>query len=153
MGFDVTATDLMPFFGEMVVDDISASALKLDFFGAVLCVSTLEHIENHETALANMRRLLRTGGVAVITAPYHDADFVPDVDAAAGRKPQLYGTCAFSRKQVDVWVRFFGNEIERRHWRVFTGDGWGMGERLPRPKPSKPEDAHLVGVVLRKASE
>jgi SAM-dependent methyltransferase len=50
-------------------DDIRASALAAASFDVVLCTEVIEHIVESRAALAGMRRLLRPGGVLLLSTP------------------------------------------------------------------------------------
>ena len=53
----------------LVVDDIQASKFEEGTFGLVLCSEVLEHVPNPEIALKTIARILRPGGIAIITTP------------------------------------------------------------------------------------
>src|SRR5207248_6308066 len=53
----------------VVADDIRRSALPAASFDVVLCTEVLEHVVESPAALAGMRRLLRSGGVLVLSTP------------------------------------------------------------------------------------
>jgi SAM-dependent methyltransferase len=54
---------------ELVRDDICASALPARDFDLVLCTEVIEHIPDSLAALRGMRRLLKPGGVLVLSTP------------------------------------------------------------------------------------
>jgi len=74
-----TGTDKHPGPG---VDTVINAADLADYYGdesfdVVICTETLEHIENVPAAMRSMKRVLRTGGLLIITArspgfPRHD---------------------------------------------------------------------------------
>lgn len=51
------------------VDDITASQLPVASFDFILCTEVIEHIEDSQCALAQMWRLLRPGGVLLLSTP------------------------------------------------------------------------------------
>lgn len=53
----------------LVVDDIQASKFEDGTFDLVLCSEVLEHVFNPEIALKTIARILRPGGIAIITTP------------------------------------------------------------------------------------
>ena len=53
----------------LVIDDITASKLAQESFDLILCTEVLEHIANSSLALAGMRRLLKPGGVLILSTP------------------------------------------------------------------------------------
>jgi SAM-dependent methyltransferase len=53
----------------IAVDDITATALPTGAFDAILCTEVVEHIADSATALANMRKLLKPGGLLVLSTP------------------------------------------------------------------------------------
>lgn len=52
-----------------LVDDITRTQLEPASFDVILCTEVLEHIEAWQAALASMARLLRPGGVLVLSTP------------------------------------------------------------------------------------
>jgi ubiquinone/menaquinone biosynthesis C-methylase UbiE len=54
---------------ELVHDDVCASALPAQGFDLVLCTEVIEHIPQSVAALRGMRRLLKPGGVLVLSTP------------------------------------------------------------------------------------
>jgi 2-polyprenyl-3-methyl-5-hydroxy-6-metoxy-1,4-benzoquinol methylase len=53
----------------LVEDDITRSALEEESFDFVLCTEVLEHLDDSARALAGIRRLLRPGGVLLMSTP------------------------------------------------------------------------------------
>jgi ubiquinone/menaquinone biosynthesis C-methylase UbiE len=53
----------------LVRDDVCASALPEEGFDLVLCTEVIEHIQQSGAALRGMRRLLKPGGVLVLSTP------------------------------------------------------------------------------------
>ena len=53
----------------VVHDDIRQPALRPGSFDVVLCTEVIEHVVESRAALAGMRRLLRPGGVLVLSTP------------------------------------------------------------------------------------
>ena len=58
--------------------DVRQDITRMPFHGApfdgVVCCDTLEHIDDDRAALAECRRVLRPGGVAILTVPQRDDD-------------------------------------------------------------------------------
>lgn len=53
----------------VMVDDIQASTFSDDTFSLILCSEVLEHVPNPEQALQTLYRILRPGGIAIVTTP------------------------------------------------------------------------------------
>jgi len=53
----------------LVRDDVCTSALPQQGFDLILCTEVIEHIEDSAAALRGMRRLLKPGGVLVLSTP------------------------------------------------------------------------------------
>jgi SAM-dependent methyltransferase len=79
---EVVATDIEPGFLErarvemagfphlsFVVDDICATRLPSGSFDLVLCTEVIEHIADSQAALRSIGRLLRPGGILVLSTP------------------------------------------------------------------------------------
>jgi 2-polyprenyl-3-methyl-5-hydroxy-6-metoxy-1,4-benzoquinol methylase len=54
---------------ELVIDDITASALEPQSFDLVLCSEMIEHAPQPREVVAGLRRALRPGGALVLTTP------------------------------------------------------------------------------------
>jgi SAM-dependent methyltransferase len=54
---------------QILVDDIQESKLEDGGFGLVLCTEVLEHVPSPELALRTLYRILRPGGVLILTTP------------------------------------------------------------------------------------
>jgi ubiquinone/menaquinone biosynthesis C-methylase UbiE len=54
---------------ELVRDDVCSSSLPAQGFDLILCTEVIEHIGHSSAALAGMRRLLKPGGVLVLSTP------------------------------------------------------------------------------------
>ncbi len=53
----------------LVIDDITDSELPQHSFDLILCSEVVEHITNSQAAITQMRRLLKPGGVLVLSTP------------------------------------------------------------------------------------
>lgn len=89
-------------------NDLTAVPLRSDSVDAVICVHTLEHIADDRAAMAEMHRILRPGGWALISVPvrldqrtYEDASIVTPAarEAAFGETSH---------------VRFYGYDLAER---------------------------------------
>jgi SAM-dependent methyltransferase len=57
--------------GEFLVGDLRAIPLESDSVGSLISLGAIEHcVEGPEAALSEFRRVLRRGGMAVVTVPY-----------------------------------------------------------------------------------
>lgn len=157
-GFMVTATDnirdywppgMLNRHWHTVDDDIRSSKLQ-GTFDAVVCVSTLEHIPDHEAAMRQMLRLTRPGGHLIVTMPYNESTYHPNVytapEAAYGRDLP-YPAQSFSRAELNGWLSGVNaaKVVDQEYWRCFTGDLWTFGELLRPPvQASGPEEQHQL---------
>lgn len=128
------------------IDDIVRTRLEAHSFDAVTCISTLEHIAEYEQAVRNMKALLTAGGVLIVTIPYSDDRYLPNVFDPPSHPPGTHGyTQSFSREIVEAW----GAAVEKVYWKCWTGCFWRQGERLRYPIVTDPTSADLVGICLR----
>jgi 2-polyprenyl-3-methyl-5-hydroxy-6-metoxy-1,4-benzoquinol methylase len=67
----INARKLMPAHPNLSlkVDDILNSVLPDGYFDFILCTEVVEHISGSEVAIAEMRRLLRPGGILLLSTP------------------------------------------------------------------------------------
>lgn len=65
---------------ELVMDDMSDTGLGSETFDALVSVEVIEHVDDDHAFVANMRKVLRPGGVAILTTPNGDRDPTPRGD-------------------------------------------------------------------------
>lgn len=161
-GFEVTAMDQgTSYWGHrpsnrhhyVLQDDITNPRLR-ETFDAITCLSVLEHVEAHEAAICGMRRLLKTGGHAIISVPYNEQRFVENVYAVDGVS---YGTDApyicrvYSRSELGKWLEQGFELVRQEYYVVFTGELWAFGERLYPPLKTSPSEPHHLACIFLRA--
>jgi 2-polyprenyl-3-methyl-5-hydroxy-6-metoxy-1,4-benzoquinol methylase len=110
------------------VDDITRSALPPGSFDLVLCSEVIEHIRDSAGALRSIRRLLRPGGLLVLTTPqrWSPAELTARVATLPGviglsrriyREPiqPLGHINLLTRREAERQLLAAGFRIERRH--------------------------------------
>ena len=156
----VTAIDSMkdywggPIFNRhfyIIKDDITRSKLS-GTFDLITCISTLEHIPNHQDAMRGMFSLLKPGGYLVLTIPYNESRYVenvyqlPGVSEVEGR----HGICQiFSRQEVNLWLK--GNRgkiIEQQYFEVFNGPLYLFGGWISPPREVSVTGKHHLTLIL-----
>lgn len=157
-GYQVTATDNIHdywpqgmFNRHCVVtdDNILQSRLATDRYDCVTCISVLEHIPEYARAVSNMARILKPGGHLIMTFPYNEDDYVPNVykrpDSGYGQD-NPYICQVFSRREIDAWVRSNPLTICRQdYWQVFDGMYWTCGKPIyPRIRTRRTEAHQLT---------
>jgi SAM-dependent methyltransferase len=162
-GYEVTAIDnvsdywadgLINRHFEVLDQDITAPSLDRRF-DLVTCVSTVEHISDHETAVAAMAGLTEAGGHIALTVPYNEREYHPnayDMPGSSYGQDNPYVTQIYSRAEVDAWLAASGCElVEQQYWQVFSGDLWTVGEQIyPFREVGVDDRHHLSCFLLRK---
>ena len=135
----------------IIDDDISQSKLT-QTFDMVICVSTLEHIVDFESAVANMVRLLKPGGHLVLTCPYTEHKYVENVYQLSGSdvNPEVTYICqSFSRKNLNHWLSQYQLKIiDQQYWQCFAGDFWSLGQAVNPPREVAKEQKHQLTCLL-----
>jgi len=127
MGYECEGIDLKKRVAHRLAQVIDiTTAWSFVPFDAVFCISTLEHIKEWTTAVANMAKVTKRGGVVVLTFPY-SAKYIPNT--VAGHYSQ-----AFSPDEIVRMLATIGDKIVEKHYKVWTGPEWRMGERHPFPR-------------------
>lgn len=132
--------------------DLLELPFEAESFDVVICFEAIEHVEDHERALAELRRVLRPDGVLVISTPnpaaylegneYHVREFSPPELATAVGKH--FANVALHRQ--DAWL---GS-------RIAPAEG-GAADATPRQEDvistaEEPAEADF-GIVLGSESE
>jgi SAM-dependent methyltransferase len=122
-------------------------------YDMVTCISVLEHIKAPNDAIRCMLAALNPGGHLVLTFPYNEKQYIPNVYAlpeAGYGKDLPYVAQVYSRKELDRW---FGGAaiVDQAYWRVFSGEFWTSGETLRPPVQTTRDDLHqLTCLIVRK---
>ena len=82
-----------------VVCDIERTAFDDDYFDTVICTQVLEHLPNPWAAIQEMERILKPGGIAIVTVPFI---------GAYHEDPKDY----FRYSPVGLEVIFYANNFE-----------------------------------------
>ena len=131
-------------------DDILAPRIRGPF-DFITCVSTLEHIRDHERAVRNMLALLRPGGRLIITCPYNEASYVENVYAlpgSIGADKYPFVTQVFSRAEVGRWTANGAATLTaQEYWRYFDGPYWTIGERVIPPRRVDAGQLHQISCI------
>jgi SAM-dependent methyltransferase len=85
-----------------IVSDIVAIPEPNESFDAVMCVEVLEHIPDPLSALKELSRLLKSGGILIITAPFNSLTHF---------SPHFFYT-GFSKYFYEHWLEYFGFSIQ-----------------------------------------
>jgi 2-polyprenyl-3-methyl-5-hydroxy-6-metoxy-1,4-benzoquinol methylase len=135
--------------------DIKDPALS-QRFDLITCISVLEHIPEHTLAVRNMIRLLNPGGYLVLTVPYSEDRYIPDVyqipTSMGYGKGERYVTQVFSRRELGVWVQENQAQLlQEEFWRTYTGGITSCGKALRPAELSSKHEPHDLGCfVLQK---
>lgn len=89
-----------------IVGDITDIPEPDGSFDAVMCIEVLEHLPAPVDALRELARLLKPGGVLVLTAPFCSLTHM---------SPYFFQT-GYSRYFYERWLAEFGLEIEEMQW-------------------------------------
>jgi arsenite methyltransferase len=107
---------------EAMVADATALPFAEGSFDAALCVNVLEAVADRERALAEIRRVLRPGGRAVIAHDDHDSAAYVCRDRALGsRAVHAYAEGTFKHYEVS------DGQMGRRLWALFRSAGFREG--------------------------
>lgn len=121
-------------------------------YDMITCISVLEHIEDHLTAVSMMARRLNPGGHICMTFPYTENAYVPncyDLPGSTYGQDNYYITQSFSRNEVNSWIADNGLVIKEQHyWKFWTGASWTVGERVHPPQQVEKDETHQISCLL-----
>lgn len=155
VGVDMDATALAGQGRETVVADMRALPFPDGSFASVVSVQSLEHVPDPERVVAEARRVLQPGGVAVFMTPNRLTFGRPDeiidpyhyVELSAD---ELAAVCEASFSGIELWGIFGSERVEEllarekaRMERVLGLDVLGLRRRLPRRVLQRLYDASL----------
>ncbi len=159
-GFVVTATDNIEDYWpsgmfnrhfHLVNDDIMKTRVEGRFDFAT-CISTLEHIEDHQAAVKSMIKLLNPGGHLALSFPYNENRYVPNAYKEPGSHVGAhipYIAQVFSRKQIDQWCNANGARVvAQEYWQCYTGDLWTLGTQIYPPVAAEKTGKHHLSCLL-----
>ena len=127
-----------------VIDDDILQPRKINGpFDLITCISVLEHIPDHATAMKNMIGMLRSGGNLVLTIPFTTGRYIQNVydlpDAAY--RPTNYICQSFCPDNLLSWQGLGVETVNTEYWRCWTGKYWPCGKKLT-PYMQVPEGQH-----------
>lgn len=146
-GRDFTGTDLHPGPGVDAIEDLRRLTLANASVGTAICLETLEHCEDPLAACRELARVVRPGGVAIVSAPFllgihaypHDFfRFTP-----AGMRSMLAGfdavwTTGVGDPSAPLWVLALAARARALDVSV---------ERLPRVREAQARWERAEGVI------
>lgn len=134
----------------VINDDITQTALT-ETFDVITCISVLEHIKDHREAMKSMYKLLNPGGRLILTCPYNENYYVPNVyklPESSVRVDYPFVTQAFSRNELDNWLSDSPFELhQQEYWQFFEGDFWTCGAKLAHPVQVGKEIRHQLSCL------
>ena len=132
-------------------DDICSPNIR-GHFDLITCISVIEHIVDHLSAMRAMVALLAPGGSLVLTTPYTEGRSVPNVylePGAAYGQDAHYICRSSSREELRQWLDTTGTEIViQEYWRCWTGSFWTQGERCLVPEQVTADETHQLTCLL-----
>jgi SAM-dependent methyltransferase len=73
-----------------IVSDITSIPVEDSSFDAVMCIEVLEHVPSPEKALAELTRVLKPGGVLIVTSPFNSLTHYAPYHFATGFNSYFY---------------------------------------------------------------
>ena len=149
------ATGGAPFNRHFLVqhDDITKSQLEPGFDG-LTCLNVMMAVVDDKAAIAGMFRLVRPGGLIILSFPYNEQTPVENVykHPEAGYGQNFRFACrVYTRADIDGWLRENPGEcLAQWHFRMFTGEFWTMGTRVPPRQVAVNQPHQFTTVVIRK---
>lgn len=139
--------------------DEDITAPKLDRrFDLISCVSVLEHIRDSGRAVEAMFRLLAPGGHLVLTCPYSEPRYCPNVyeqpDSDAFGHTVPYICQSYSGAELRNWVeRSHAVVVKQEFWRFYSGEFWSCGSRVAPPRSVDRNEPHQLTCLLLRTRE
>jgi SAM-dependent methyltransferase len=141
----------------VVNDDITNTQLQRRF-DLITCISVLEHITAHQSAVRNMMKLLKPGGHLVMTFPYNESTYYQDVFKLPGSpsifKDLPYVCQVYCRQNINEWLAGSDSKlVTQEYWQCYTGELWTFGDFvLPFRQVKRDEKHQLTCIVIEKGT-
>ena len=127
--------------------DVTALAMRDASVDGVLSLDVLEHVPDYRAALREFARVLKPGGVLVLTVPFHHAQAanVPIAELDGAGRVRFYGEPEYHGDPLSGGVACF----HHFGWRLLDdlrADGFGMAEacRVQDPDAGLPQGQWVV---------
>lgn len=134
-------------------DDITNTKIT-EKYDLITCLSVIEHIIDYDKALSTMFKLLEPGGHLILTCPYNENEYCPNVYKLEGSsygQEHAFVTQAISRKQIDGWLKQNNAEIiEQEFWQFWDGDFWTVGNQIIPPLKVEANQKHQLSCIIFK---
>jgi 2-polyprenyl-3-methyl-5-hydroxy-6-metoxy-1,4-benzoquinol methylase len=138
----------------IINDDICNTKVNKTF-DVITCISVLEHIKDHRSAIKSMYKLLNPGGVLILTCPFTSHQYIENVYAlpesqVKGLPP--FTTQSFSDKERQEWMKDSPFDLEdEEYWQYFDGEFWTCGNILKKIiKVTKDSRHQICCMTLRR---
>jgi 2-polyprenyl-3-methyl-5-hydroxy-6-metoxy-1,4-benzoquinol methylase len=135
----------------VINDDITNTGLTTEF-DLITCISVLEHIEKPDDAIQNMFSLLKPTGHLILTFPYNEQAYEPNVyelQGSAYGKGRTYITQSYSRTELERWLKENnGVIVDQEYWQFWDGDHWTVGNQILPPKRVSSDHKHQLTCLL-----
>jgi SAM-dependent methyltransferase len=111
---------------QVLYDDMTRSSLLNNVFDCVVAVEVLEHIKEPDLFISNVHRVLKPGGVFLMTTPNADH---PGRQGIVGPDDEIYYTKA---ELNSLLYRYFGNSVEIEYavpvgrWHTLGLSSWSL---------------------------
>ena len=137
----------------VINDDIKNTKLNKKF-DVITCISVLEHIDDHRAAMKSMYKLLNPGGHLILTCPYTDNEYIPNVYEMKGSNVKdkiSFSTQSFSSNERDSWMKDSEfSLVSEEYWQLFEGWFWTCGKMLDKPRLVSKKEKHQICCMLYK---
>lgn len=140
----------------VVNDDIKNTKLTKTF-DVITCISVLEHIQDHRAAMKSMYKLLNPGGTLILTCPYANHQYAPnvyDLPESSVTEKFSFVTQSFSENDRVRWMQDSLFElVDEEYWQFFEGEFWTCGKKLESPLKVDKKDRHQICCMAFKKPE
>ncbi len=137
-------------------DDITQSKLPRKF-DALTCLNVMMAVIDDRAAIAGMFRLVRPGGLLVLSFPYNELQSVENVYALpeAGYGQNFRFPCrVYSHTDIARWLNEHPGEcIAQERYQMFTGEFWTIGNRISPRRVAIDEPHQFTTLAIRKLAD
>lgn len=148
-GYSLKAIDIKPEHPWVTKGDATKLNFEDNSFDTAVSISTIEHIVDSDRAISEILRVVRPGGIIILSFPYNPVEMVKDIYLKVGYKAG-YICSIFNDEKLGEWFDKKAEIVALDYWRQWSGALWKEGTKSLRAVRTSKEEAQGICIAVRK---